>query len=118
MDFFENQSLNKNQVLKIKEVIRELGFPLNILGYKYICDAVFEALNSSNLPLMKEIYGKVAKKNLTSALCVEASIRNGIKKASKLKKPAFVQIFKDSDSLSNSLFLISLKNFFERDFLI
>ncbi len=111
----DKTTIKENNILKIKKLVKDVGVPLNILGYKYISTAIYKLIDAPKSMSMSEIYNIIALKNLTSPECVEAAVRNAIKKAAFLSTPTFRKIFKNSNSISNSLFLIMMKNFLECD---
>jgi len=74
-------SVNKTEN-KIEELIKKVGVPNHMLGYKYIIEAVLEILKCSrdDMCVTKVIYPKVAEKFESSPEKVERAIRNAIEK--------------------------------------
>lgn len=74
-------SLEKFTQNRIKDAVEELGIPINILGYAYIIEAV-ELILSAGSPcsLTKQVYPLIAKRNNTTADCVESAIRKTIER--------------------------------------
>ena len=100
----------KNQVVKIKQVVRSVGIPINILGYIYIVDALRHMLNFEKAVFLSDVYNIIAKEHNTSAQCVEVAIRNAIKKAGNIKTDKFIALFDFCGRKpSNSVFIMVLK---------
>lgn len=104
------------KIVKIRNLVRSVGVPLNMLGYTYIVEALRYMLSSDKTLFLSEVYRYVCKNNETSTDCVEVAIRNTIKKAVKVNNENFKKIFDIYNlNLSNSLFLTTLKEvFFEK----
>ncbi len=100
----------KNQIVEIKQFVRSVGIPINILGYIYIVDALKHMLSFKKAVFLNDIYNIIAKEHNTSAQCIEVAIRNAIKKACNNPTDEFTALF-DFCGLkpSNSVFLMSLK---------
>jgi len=99
------------QYFAIKNLIRNVGIPTNLLGYKYIIEAIIYMISSDSTLFLSEIYIKIAANNRTSSECVEAAIRNAIKKSvnqkeGKLKKSLNLP---EDVKISNSVFLNAAK---------
>ena len=99
------------QYFAIKKLIRNVGIPTNLLGYKYIIEAIIYMISSDSTLFLSEIYIKIAANNRTSSECVEAAVRNAIKKAvnqkeGKLKKSLNLP---EDVKISNSVFLNAAK---------
>ena len=99
------------QLALIRNQVRKTGIPTNFVGYKYIIEALRFMINSQEPLFMDEVYQKVANNNHVSKASVEVSIRNAIKKASQTNNSYIKKIIiaGNSDSLSNSVFLSTLK---------
>lgn len=94
------------------ELVRSIGVPVNLAGYKYVMDYLEDALGSGGRTSLKEAYCYVAEKNSTSSSCVEVCICNAIKRAYREKNENYVSLFKDyvlDKRPSNSVFLNVLK---------
>lgn len=72
---------------KIRELVfsymRRLGITPNLLGYKYLSDAIVMTIFSpkKKYRMTKELYPEIAKKNETTASRVERAMRNAIERA-------------------------------------
>ena len=103
-------SYDMERKVKIKSLLQSFGIPTNILGYTYIEEAIDYMINSNKIVFLSEVYGKIAETHGTSLKCVEASIRNAIKRATLTKSDEFIKIFHFcKDVPSNSTFLSTLK---------
>lgn len=104
----------KTRIIRIKYLLRELGVPPHILGYIYAAEAInYMVSTPDKLTLINDVYRYVAAIYTTSETCVEASIRNAVKKASKSPTPFFRELFKDEKSVANHIFLTTLRDVFE-----
>jgi len=86
-----------------KQMVLKLGIPINLLGFKYICEAL-EIMKSENLNI-NQIYNKISLNNLTSSMCVETNIRNAINFAHSSHNNFYSQFFDLSKKPKNSVFL-------------
>lgn len=71
--------------IKIADIIKKIGISTNIVGYKYIIDAVnicIKDINQINL-MTKNLYPKIAEHFNTSSCRVERGIRYAIEKGWK-----------------------------------
>lgn len=103
-------SCDMERKVKIKSLLQAFGIPTNILGYTYIEEAIDYMINSNKIVFLSEVYGEIAQTHETSLKCVEASIRNAIKRAAIVKNDEFIKIFNFcKDVPSNSTFLSTLK---------
>ncbi len=109
-----NYEMNdETKAIKIKNLVRSFGIPLNILGYTYIVEALTYMIKSRKTIFLSEVYKEVSKKHNTSLECVEVSIRNAIKKASINPNDNFKSFFEFCNYRpSNSIFLSGLKEKF------
>lgn len=75
--------LTYNIEKKVTDIIHDLGIPANLLGYKYIREAIIICLfeESSRINITKDIYPQIALKYDTTPSRVERSIRNAIETA-------------------------------------
>lgn len=66
----------------IREILKNIGIPCHILGYRYIQDAVAIAKKEPYKlkDLVKIIYAEIAVKNGTTSTRVERAIRHAIEK--------------------------------------
>ena len=95
-------------------IINKLGIPVNLLGFKYICQ-ILKIIKNQNISI-SEAYRVIAKSNRTSDECVEINIRNAIKHAHKIKNDFYLKTFGKSIKLKkpkNSVFLHTLANYYE-----
>jgi two-component system response regulator (stage 0 sporulation protein A) len=82
----ENQKTDKNkkyendEEAEIIELLNEMGIPHHVLGYRYLIEAIVEALKESNgiKTMTKNLYAKVAEKFNVTAQTVERAMRNAI----------------------------------------
>lgn len=100
--------------IRIKYLLRSLGIPPHILGYLYAAEAVNYMISKPEKTLLiSEVYSHIASVYLTSEACVEASIRNAVKKAAKHQTPFFAELFRNETSIKNHMFLTTLRDIFE-----
>ena len=74
----------KSQTLRcISGVMKDMGIPASIRGYKFLCQAILLALDNENVlyAVTKVIYPTVAKDNETTPSRVERSMRHAIETA-------------------------------------
>lgn len=96
--------------IRIKNLLKSIGVPTNILGYKYMEEALIYMINSNKVSFLSEIYGKISTQYDTSLKCVEVSISNAIKKVKNICNDEFKKIFNFcGNNPSNSVFLSVLK---------
>ncbi len=81
----KEQTTMKDIETKITDMLHRIGVPANLMGYRYLCDAIVLAFESGKkaLSVTKQIYPTVAKKNGTTAVRAERAMRNAIKVAWK-----------------------------------
>lgn len=65
---------------RISKILNNLGVPANVLGYRYLRDAIRLVVANDGIlmPITKELYPAVAKINNTTASRVERAIRHAI----------------------------------------
>ena len=71
----------KNLKATITALLHEIGVPANLLGYKYLKDAIATAVNEPtvvNKGITKKLYPRVAKLHDTTPSRVERAIRHAI----------------------------------------
>lgn len=68
---------------RITSILRELGIPAHIMGYRYLKDAIALSINDrdSVRAITKTIYPEVASHNHTTSSRVERAIRHAIEVA-------------------------------------
>lgn len=104
----------QSRSIRIKYLLRNLGIPPHVLGYLYATEAVDYMISKPEKTIfMNEVYSHIASVYLTSEACVEASIRNAVKRASKEKTPFFTELFRSGISIGNHMFLTTLRDIFE-----
>jgi len=74
--------------MKIKNFLLEAGIYPNLQGYKYVIRAVeitkiYNANNTSKMPLFKYLYTNLAKEFKTKLMCIGRSIRYVIEQIPK-----------------------------------
>ena len=110
----EGKNMAQTRKIRIKYLLRNLGVPPHILGYIYAAEAIDYMVSVPGTPLLiNDVYHYVATIYMTSEACVEASIRNVVKKAAKCPTPFFLELFKSEKSIGNHIFLTTLRDIFE-----
>lgn len=77
----KKEDFRKNDIIKIKVILSEFGIPKNILGYKYLQDAVEEyylKVRKNEVFRISAIYQIVAEINDSTVSRVERAIRHAI----------------------------------------
>ena len=106
----------KTRTIRIKYLLRNIGIPPHILGYIYAAEAINYMVSKPNRALLlNNVYSHVASLYLTSEACVEASIRNAVRKAYSHKTPLFNKMFGSLKSIGNHVFLTTLRDVFEKE---
>ena len=98
----------------IVNLLRDIGVPLRMVGYKYLKDAILIALKDSDalMSITKNVYPEIASKHETSSGNVERNIRYVIestwsRRNDKKYEKAVELIFKDSTKKpTNSEFIL------------
>ncbi len=75
---------NKSQTLRyISSLMKSMGIPASIRGYKFLCQAILLALDDEDVlyAITKVLYPRVAKDNGTTPSRVERSMRHAIETA-------------------------------------
>ena len=95
---------------EIKRLIRNLGIPVNLVGYEYIAESVNLMLKSEKMMFLVEIYENISHKYNVSVESIEISIRHAIKK-SVTNNNNIKNIMRVSEDkpISNSIFLNTVK---------
>ncbi len=103
-------SYSTERKIRIKSLLRKIEVPNNILGYTYIEEALDYMINAHKIVSLSEIYEKIGTAHETSLKCVEASIRNAVRKAANICNDDFKKFFSFCKYCpSNSIFLSTLK---------
>lgn len=106
----------KTRLIRIRYLLRSLGVPPHILGYMYATEAVnYMVSRPGKALLINDVYNHVAAIYTTSPICVEASIRNAVKKAIQCNTALFRRVFKGEKSVGNHIFLTTLRDIFEEE---
>lgn len=104
---------------KISEIFRDLGVTTNILGYRYLRDAIELTISNKNMLnyMTKTLYPTVAKKYETTASKVERAIRVAIESAWKRGNPELIEkyfgytISADRGKPTNSEFITTIAEY-------
>ncbi len=102
---------NNINLNRIKKCLIGLGIPVNSVGYDCILKALNDMMFSNRAMTLKEIYQFISETVGISTDCVEAGIRNAIKKAYNLNNNFYRSVFSQDKRPSNSVFLNILKEF-------
>lgn len=102
-----------------KKILNELGVPIKYSGYNYILCSIDFISNDENIinEVCKILYVDIAKKYLTSTLCVERNIRyviDVIWKNKETHKGMIIKIFGQSyfdKKPTNKVFLQTMYNY-------
>ena len=72
-----------NLVVRVTEVLHEIGVPAHIKGYMYLRSAIIRVVNDARLvnSITKELYPAVAKEYCTTASRVERALRHAVEVA-------------------------------------
>lgn len=83
-DEIKEKPLNIQRSFNLKEelytLLKQLGYPTHLLGYKYIIDSILMYIENgrSIIGITKNFYPQIAKKYNSTASRVERAIRHGI----------------------------------------
>lgn len=80
----QNQTTQKQQQpieIRVTEIIKEIGIPANIKGYRYIREEILYMMEHPGCSITKELYPFVAKKFSTTSSRVERATRHAIEVA-------------------------------------
>ena len=107
----EVYNLSIEKFMVIKEFIKSMGIPINLMGHKYIVNCLVIMLSSKEVVFLNELYQEISEIYNISKQSVEISIRNAIKKAlnSDEQKVRNILGIGKSIKLSNSVFLNAAK---------
>ena len=77
------EDAEKNLINTVTKVMRELGFPANLAGYKYLREGIIMGVKDVTIldSMTKAFYPAVAKKNGTTPSRVERAMRHAIEVA-------------------------------------
>ena len=102
--------VERTKITEIKRLLRNLGIPVNLIGYNYIAESVNLMLNSNRIIFLIEIYKNISAKYNVSIESIEISIRHAIKKTvknnSNIKN---IMCVPEDKTISNSIFLNTIK---------
>lgn len=112
-------TLPEEQILNL---LHEFKIPPNILGYKYIGDALlflFENDENANISITRELYPAIAQKyNKTNPSQIERAIRHGIEHAFKNNSARLRELFPTQTQLgknaTNSEFLYRILEYIKK----
>ena len=76
----EGFSLNRKLIVKITQLLHDMGIPAHLCGHDYLRDAIMMVMNSHEVSgrMTKEIYPEIAKKYKKSPQSVERAIRTAL----------------------------------------
>ncbi len=79
----KGEDSEKNLMSEVTKLLKELGCPANLLGYKYLREGVIMAVNNTAIldSITKSFYPAIAKKCGTTPARVERAIRHAIEVA-------------------------------------
>lgn len=79
----EVSKVSNEDVIKISEILKEIGIPANLKGYRYLRQAILLVLQNPEMldNITKILYPEVAKLCNTTVIRVERSMRHAIKVA-------------------------------------
>ena len=74
---------NLNTLRTISTLMKSMGIPASIRGYKFLCQAILMALDNDDVlyAITKVLYPSIAKENDTTPSRVERSMRHAIETA-------------------------------------
>lgn len=106
---------------QVSNLLKELGAPCHILGYKYSCDAIIYILNKEvkDISMTKELYPYVANLHGTTSSRVERAIRHLIEKSWSRGNIEYIdslfgyRISKEKGKPTNSEFLYAIADYLE-----
>jgi len=70
--------MNQDQSIKITMLIRDMGIPAQVKGYRYMHDAIEMMITNPEIAITRELYPEVAYKNNTSSTRTERALRHAI----------------------------------------
>lgn len=95
--------------VSIAQEVMKLGVPTNILGFKYIVEAIKIILSEKcTFPISKQVYALIADGNSTTVECVESALRKAIQRIYEIDSESFQGFLKDGKRPSNARFLTML----------
>ncbi len=102
----------------IFDIMLELGIPLNLKGFTYLCDAVrityYEPMAGARI--VDRLYTAVAKENETTVQCVEHAIRTALKRVDNLRdKVTLKKYFSTAECPPPKRFINSLADYVRRN---
>lgn len=93
----------------ISQEVIELGVPTNILGFKYIIEAVKLLIRGKmSYPISKQIYAQIAQNNRTTVECVESALRKTISRIYESQSQKIQALTHEEKKPSNAQFLTAL----------
>ncbi len=103
---------------QIFDIMLELGVPLNLKGFAYLCDSVrityYEPMSGARI--VDRLYTQVAKENGTTVQCVEHAIRTALKRVESIRdKSVLKKYFATAECPSPKRFINSLADWVRRN---
>ena len=95
----------------------ELGIPLNLKGFSYLCDAICITCYDpmAGAKIVDGLYTLVAKENDTTVQCVEHAIRTALKRVDNLRdRSALKKYFSMADCPPPKRFINTLADYVRR----
>ena len=92
-NFRNNMTPYKSGDSLIKNIVKNIGIPINIFAFNFIVQAIKIMCNNSYC--LKEIYYIIAESEQTSPQSVETLIRTAIKKAHELNNKYYRELFSE-----------------------
>ena len=103
-----NVSAHDMEGMISREVIC-LGVPTNVLGFKYIIEAVELLIKGKvSFPISKQIYAQIAENNCTTVECVESALRKTISRIYERESQKIQALTHEKKKPSNAKFLTAL----------
>lgn len=103
----------------VKRLLKEIGMPVNLKGYRYICSAIVYLSQEKGMKISLGLYPKVAKEYCTTGSRVERAIRHAVERTfEKGNYATMSEVFgtktcAHSGKLTNSEFLYTCVEYLE-----
>ena len=103
----------------VKRLLKEIGVPVNLKGYRYICSAIVYLSQDKGMKISLGLYPKVAKEFGTTGSRVERAIRHAVERTfEKGNYATMSEVFgtktcAHSGKLTNSEFLYTCVEYLE-----
>lgn len=118
-DSDDDEDPNKISELQVSKLLKEIGVPANIRGYRYITYGVVLLSENKGESMTKFIYPSIAKEFKTTGTRVERAIRHAVEKSfyggkwDKLNELFGNTTHLKNGKVTNSEFLYTLVDYFE-----